>query len=71
MLESSKIELTAAKIKATKRLTSDIPGVPDPPLITTFGKKSFNLAQATVISFSLIVIYEGNYLYSNYEIVFY
>ena len=45
MLESCKIELTATKVKgfqceaiATKSSTLDIPGVPDPRLITKFGK---------------------------------
>ena len=78
MLESSKIELSATKVKgfqckaiATKSSTLGIPGVPDPPLITTFGKVSFNLTQATTISFNLIAIYERSYLYGNYEIVFY
>ena len=76
MLESSKIELSATKVKgfqckaiATQSSTLDIPGVPD--LITTFGKVSFNLTQATTISFNLIAIYERSYLYGNYEIVFY
>ena len=78
MLESCKIELTATKVKgfqceaiATKSSTLDIPGVPDPRLITKFGKESFDLTQTTVISFSLIAIHERSYLYGNYEIMFY
>ena len=61
MLESCKIELTATKIKgfqceaiAAKSSNLDIRGVPDPRLITTFSKESFDLTQTTVISFSLI-----------------
>ena len=47
---------------------------PDPPLITIFGKLNFNLTQATVILFNLIVISERSYLYGNYktrDIIFY
>ena len=58
MLESSKIELSATKVKgfqckaiATKSPTLDISGVLNPPLIKIFGKVSFNLTQETVISF--------------------
>ena len=64
MLESSKIELSATKVKgfqckaiATKSPTLDISGVLNPPLIKIFGKVSFNLTQETVISFSLMEIY--------------
>ena len=74
----SKTELSATKVKdfqyktvATKSSTLNIPGVPDPPLIKIFRKVSFNLIQAIVISFNLIAIYERNYLYDNYEIMFY
>ena len=55
----SKIELFAAKIKgfqckttATKSSTVDIPGVPDPPLITTFGKVSFNASNCHLVQFN-------------------
>ena len=72
------MELFAVKVRgfqckatATKSSTVDIPGVPDPPLITTFDKVSFNLTQATVISFSSIVIYGRSYLCGSYEVIFY
>ena len=48
-----------------------IADIPDLPLITTFRKVIFNLTQETVISFSLIAIYGGSYLYGNYEIIIY
>ena len=56
---------------ATRSSILDIAGIPDPPLITMFGKLIFNLKQATVISFNLIVIYGRSYLYGNYGIIFY
>ena len=56
---------------ATTSSILDIAGIPDPPLITMFGKLIFNLKQATVISFNLIVIYGSTYLYGNYGIIFY
>ena len=56
---------------ATTSSILDIAGIPDPPLITMFGKLIFNLKQATVISFNLIVIYGSSYLYGNYGIIFY
>ena len=49
----------------------DITDVPDPPLITIFGKVAFNLTQATVILLNLITIYGRSYIYGNYEIIFY
>ena len=48
----SNIELSAIKVNsfqckaiATKRSVLDIARVPDPPLITTFGKVTFDLTQ--------------------------
>ena len=74
----SKFELSAIKIKgfqckaiATQSSILDIVGIPNPPSITIFGKVSFNLTQATTISFNLIVIYRKSYLYGNYELIFY
>ena len=52
MLASANIELSATKVNsfqckaiATKRSILDIARVPDPPLITIFGKVTFNLTQ--------------------------
>ena len=74
----SKIELSATQVNgfqckavATKSSILDIAEVTDPPLITIFGKVTFNLTQATVALFNLIVIYRRSYLYGNYEIIFY
>ena len=65
----SKIELSATKVNgfqrkavATKSFILDIADVPDPPLITIFGKVTFNLTQVTVILFNLIAIYGRRYL---------
>ena len=58
------IELSATKVNgfqykaiATNSSILNIAGVPDPPLITIFGKVTFNLMQAAVILFNLIAIY--------------
>ena len=77
-MPASKIEVSATKVKgfqckavATKSSILDNTGVLDPPLITIFGKVTFNMAQTTVILFNLIVIYGRSYLYLNYKIIFY
>ena len=61
----SKIELSATKVggflcKAVSAKSSilDIADVPDPSLITKFGKVTFNLTQATIILFNLIQFME-------------
>ena len=61
----SRIELSATKVdgflcKAVPAKSSilDIADVPDPSLITIFGKVTFNLTQATVILFNLIQFME-------------
>ena len=63
MLASVKIKLSAAKVNgfqckaiATESFTLDIAIVKDPPLITIFGKVTFNLTHATAILFNLIAI---------------
>ena len=63
MLASSKIEISATNVNgfqckavAIKSCILDIADVPDPPLITIFGKVTFNLTQATVTLFNLIEI---------------
>ena len=68
----SRIELSATEVKgfqckaiAKKSSALDIPGVADPPLITTFGTRNFSLTQTIVISFTLIAIYGRSYLYGN------
>ena len=70
-----KIELSAAKVNqcqckaaSTKSSILDVADVPDPPLISIFGKVTFNLA---VILFSLIAVYRRSDLYGNYKIRFY
>ena len=75
---ASKIKLSATKVNgfqnksiSTRSSIIDIAGVPDPPLITIFGKVIFNLTQATVILFNLIAINGRNYLNGNYETIFY
>ena len=45
----------------TKSSILDTADVPDPPLITIFGKVTFDLMQAAVISFNLIAIYGRSY----------
>ena len=70
-LSATKVNGFQCKAIATKSSILDIAGVPDPPLITIFGKVTFNLTQAPVIFFNLIAIYGRSYLYGNYEIIFY
>ena len=74
----SKMELSMTKANgfqckaiSTKSLILDIVDIPDPPLITIFGKKIFNLTQAAVNLFNLIAIYGRSYLNGNYKITFY
>ena len=62
------IELSETKVKdfecktiTTQSSNLDIPGVPDPPLIMTFGKVNFNLMQKTVILFNLIELIMKKY----------
>ena len=59
------------KAISTKSLILDIADIPDPPLITIFGKEIFNLTQAAVNLFNLIAIYGRSYLDGNYKITFY
>ena len=49
------------KTITTQSSNLDIPGVPDPPLIITFGKVNFNLMQKTVILFNLIELIMKKY----------
>ena len=63
--------LTCCSCSYYSSMMLDIADVPDPPLITTFGKVIFNLVQATIISFNLIAIYGRRYIYCNCEIAFY
>ena len=77
LLLSSKIDLFMIVVKGfqckaidTKSSILDITDVPEPPLVTTFGKVIFNKTQATVFSFNLIAIYGRSYLYGIYEIIF-
>ena len=67
----SNIELSAKKVNsfqcksiATKRSILGIARVPDPPLITMFGKVTFNLTH------QLSSCYKRIYEYRNYEIIF-
>ena len=55
-LSGTKIAGFQSKAIATKSSTLDILGVPDLPLTKVFGKVIFNLTQATVMPFNLIVI---------------
>ena len=57
------------KATTTKSSILDIACIPDPLLITIFGKVIFNLTQATVISFNLIAIYGRSDLHHNYVII--
>ena len=69
-LFTTKVNGFQCKAIAIKSSILDIAGIPDPPLITIFGKVTFSLMQATVISFNLIAIYGRSYLYGNCEIIF-
>ena len=44
------------KAITTRSFVGDIAGIPNPPLITTFGKLIFNLMQKIVVSLNLIAI---------------
>ena len=58
----TKVNGFQCKAISTRSSILDIADVPDPPLITIFGKVIFNLMQATVILFNLIAIYGRSYL---------
>ena len=57
-VSATKVNGFQCKAIATKSSILHITEVPDPLLITIFGKVIFNVTQETIISFNLIAIYE-------------
>ena len=69
-LSAVRVNSSQCKVNATKRSILDITRLPDPPLITIFGKVTFNFTQqlSSCSSSTVIATYGRSYEYGNDEI---